>query len=287
VTARLGACILAGAASGGLALAITLLVRAALPARRAPWPLGGPALLVAIGLGFGFGVTQGLPGLVLAALVLAAVAGAAAEAFRWRPALAAPLAVPAAALVVAAAPEGTRVWAAALAGTGVVVVGGLLADVDHRWREQGLAPPLLAVTTAGVLLVVPDTDHAGALAGATAALALMGWPVPLASLGMPGAFVASSAVAWVALQGGVGRPASIVGALACWGLVLVEPLVARGTRHGRAGVLRAGAVHAAVVVAASRVAGRGTSPVVAAVLAVAFLAAGAVAWRRLAVARSG
>jgi hypothetical protein len=118
-------------------------------------------------------------------------------------------------------------------------------------------------------------------------LAGLGWAVPVVSLGMPGALVAAAAVAWVALQGGVGRPASVVGALACWGLLAVGPLVDRSTRSRRSGVLALVAVHVALVLAAARVAGRGTDPALAAGLAAAFLAAGALVWRRLSGARSG
>jgi hypothetical protein len=274
VTGDLGVGLLAGAASGALALVLTLLARVALPARDDPPPLGGPALLVAVAVGFG--ATEGLPGLLLAGLVLAVLGGAAAEVLRWSPIVAVPLAAPGAALVVAAAPAGTRAWAAALAGAAVLVVGALLTGMDRRWRARGLGPPLVAVTAGGVLLTVPDTEHAVVLAGATAVLGLLGWPVPLVSLGAPGAFVASAAVAWVALQGGVGRPASVVAALACWGLVLLEP-VDRDRPPGN--VLWAIAVDAVVVVAVARVAGPRTSPVVAAVLAAGLLAVGAVARR--------
>jgi hypothetical protein len=274
VTRELGVGLLAGVASGALALVLALGARAALPGRDHPPPLGGPALLVAVAVGFG--ATEGLPGLLLAGLVLAMLAGALAEVLGWSAAVAAPLAVPAALLVVFAAPAGTRVWAAVLAGAGVVVVGGLLAGLDRRWRDRGLGPPLVAITAGGVFLTVPDTEHAVVLAGATAVLALLGWPVPLVSLGVPGAFVASGGVSWVALQGGVGRPASVVGALACWGLVLLEPLD-RDRRPGS--VLWAMALDLVVVVAVARVAGPRTSPVVAAVLAAGLLTAGAVARR--------
>jgi hypothetical protein len=280
VTGDLGAGFLVGAASGVLAVATTLLLRARVPVREGPPPLGGVALLVACGVGFA--ASEGLPGLLLAALVLAALAGSLAEIRRWPPGVAALLAVPAAVLVTVAAPAATRTWGSVLAGVSVVVVSGLLADVDRRWRDRGLVPPLLAITAGGVFLTVPDTEHAVVLAGATAVLAVLGWPVPLASLGMAGASVAAAVVAWVALQGGVGRPASVVGAVACWGLLAVEPLV----RSRPPGVLLTVAVHGAVVLAVARLAGRGTDPAVAAVLALVFLAAGAVAWRRLTAAGS-
>jgi hypothetical protein len=278
VTRELAGGFLTGAAAGVLAVATTLLLRALVPARAGLPPIGGVALLV--GVGVGFAASEGLPGLLLTALVVAALAGGLAEVLGWPPAAAAPLALPAGVLVVAAAPAGTRPWASVLAGTSVVVMGGLLSDVDRRWRDSGLVWPLLAVTAAGVFLTVPDTEHAVALAGATSVLVLLGRPVPLAALGTPGAFVASAVVAWVALQGGVGRPASVVAALACWGLLAFEPLV----RSRPPGVVPAAGVHGAVVLAVARVAGRGADPAVAAALAALFLAAGAVAWRRLAVA---
>jgi hypothetical protein len=189
-------------------------------------------------------------------------------------------------------------WAVPTLVAATVVGGALAAECDRSLGRRGLTPVLLAVTVLGVYGTTPDTEHARVLVGAALAVALLGWPWPLASLGAAGSFVATALVVWTAVVDGLGRSGAVVGGIACLGLLVVEPVVrwglhARGPfgphrppaaqgRQRRATLplrdaLALGAVHLALVVACSRVAGLRTSGLQAlAISAVAYaLAAGA------------
>jgi hypothetical protein len=70
---------------------------------------------------------------------------------------------------------------------------------------------------------VPDTEEAAALLGASVPAALWGWPVGRARLGPAGAAGTTALIVWVSAVGGRGRPPSIVGAVACLGLLATLP----------------------------------------------------------------
>ena len=185
------------------------------------------------------------------------------------------------------------------------LAGALLADFDRRW--PGLAPPLLAVSAAGVYACVPDVEAALVVLGVALPMTLLGWPWPPGrpghrhgagdpdaaaparppSLGVAGALAAAGLLVWTVATGGAGRPGSVVGGLACLGLPAVEPLVRR-LGPGRRGPLdrldrrwrpwSALAAHLLLVAVASRVVGRVETvaqalPLAAAELAVALAAA--------------
>ena len=262
---------------GVVALAIGMVAAVLHRSRSRPAPvpilgfLFGAAVLVAVGL------TLGWPaGLALGLLVLAGaeVAG------RWMgagPLMCMLLAVPGAWLVVFQGVPQLAGWPRLLTMTAVVVGGWLLADFDRRWQRAGLAPVLLAVSVAGVYTTVPDTEQALAALGAALPLALLGWPWPLASLGQVGAYVAAGTLLWVVSAGGVGRASSVIGGVACLGLLAVEPL-ARGLRpdhrsvvdclpSGRWEVPAVAALHLGLVYVAARVVGLRPSATQAGVLA--------------------
>jgi hypothetical protein len=107
---------------------------------------------------------------------------------------------------------------------------------------------LIAFSSLGVYFTVPDTEQARGLVGAllpVAAVAL----VSRRSSESVGPSVSVALVAWVGLVGGVARPGSVVGAISCLGVLALGSLVRRPTP------VRLAAVHAVVVVLASRVAG--------------------------------
>jgi hypothetical protein len=195
--------------------------------------------------------------------------------------------------------------AVALAAAGA---GALLADFDRRWRGRGLAPALLAISAAGIYLTVPDVEAALAALGAALPLALLGWPGPLArvpgqpppSLGVVGALAVAGLLVGTAAAGSAGRPGAFVGALACLGVLAVEPLAVRldpGRRSalGPPGGRRAGwsalAAQLALAAVAARVVGRPATvaealPLAALLLGLALAVALAVAsrssWQRTA-----
>jgi hypothetical protein len=154
--------------------------------------------------------------------------------------------VPGGVVLVTLGAEGTTGWARALVLLTIVVGGPAAAAVDRRFPSLTIG--LLAVSALGAYATVPDTEQARAVVGALlpiAALALLCRSVPEPAT--PGLGVAL--VAWVGLIGGVGRPGSVVGAIGCLGVFLLGPLAARN----RPAVVVA--VHAPIVLIASRVAG--------------------------------
>ena len=87
---------------------------------------------------------------------------------------------------------------------------------------------LLTITAAGVYAGPPDTETStlagSAMAAVAAAFALPGVR-PLVGRQMGAIALAVFVVAWSALLGSVDRPASIIGAFGCFGLIVVEPVV--------------------------------------------------------------
>jgi hypothetical protein len=150
----------------------------------------------------------------------------------------------------------------------VTLVGGVLvADFDQSFGRTGLPPVLLAVTALGIYGTTPDTEHSAILAGAALSIALLGWPRPLASLGVAGSLITTALVAWDVVLDGMSRHGAVVGGLACLGMLVVEPVVRWASqRAGGAGrrlpardTLWVAALHLGVVVVCSRVAGLRTS----------------------------
>ena len=187
-----------------------------------------------------------------------------------------------------------------------VAVAAALASFDRRWRELGLLPALLAVTAAGIWATVPDVEAALVLLGAAVPLALLGRPGPLAgrlpgaaAFGVAGSVAVAAVLVWTVASGGAARPGSVVGGLACLGLLAVEPAVRLldprrrsplDPLEGRPGLAWAAlAVQLALVVVAARVAGRPEGAATALALAALelglALAAGAVLARRSSASR--
>ena len=180
----------------------------------------------------------------------------------------------------------------------VVTVGGaaLVGDFDRANARAGLGPVLMAVTALSAYTALPDTEQIAVLAGAALPIALLGAPFPVASLGGPGAASTVGLFVWIAAIGGRARPGSFVGAIACLGVMVVEPVVRRIVPRGRfvrprAPVsLRATLVIAldiALVAGTSRIAGLETSSLAAAALSALLLATAAIVlafvllpWRR-------
>jgi hypothetical protein len=160
----------------------------------------------------------------------------------------------------------------------IPLAGGLLAEFDGRYRARALAPSLFALTTLGVFFAVPDTERALLLLGVAAPFALAGWPRSFASLGSAGSFAVVGALMWTIATDSAGRPASVLGATAALGLLVVEPLVRGLLGRSRPGLHRdlslvAGA-QLLLVFLASRVAARADGSLGAIVLSVAVIAVG-------------
>lgn len=248
--------------------------------RARPLPLGG----VAIAAAGAWTISRARPlpaGLLLAVVGVAAVATASA---RWRWSFAGALAMTAPfALAVgfhAGVPGATwvRILVVAVASVGALLV----VRCDAEWSGDALGPPLLGLTLLGVYFTVPDTEEAAGLLAAALPVAALGWPLRRVVLGPGGAGAATVLLAWTAAVAGVGRPASIVGASACLGLLVGLPLgrrlVAAPARPGTpdrsvpaAVAPVALLVHLLLVTVGSRVAGLRDDATVSASIAVLVL----------------
>jgi hypothetical protein len=234
---------------------------------RRPAPVAG--LIVALALVNGMKQWDGLPTNVTRGLVYLAIAGLSAGvlASLWRPLAYTGLffAIPGASLLTSNTGLPDVRWVAPLVVVTVVVGGTLVADFDRRHHERGWSVVLFAVSVVGVYFTVPDTERALVLLGASLPILVLGWPFALATLGTAGSYPAVGALAWIAAVEGFGRRSSIVAAVACLGLFVVEPL-ARLLRLGATTifdrlpqriwtVFPVAAAHLALVFVASRVAG--------------------------------
>lgn len=188
-------------------------------------PVAGALVTLAICLAL-FDTYEAPPGLVVG-LLLVTLGGYGAEvvgtSHRGAALLGAVFAVPGAALIALRAdvPGG---WLRLFLLVTLVAGGTLVADIDARLRALCVAPTLLAIAAAGVYVTVPDTERAVLLLGAALPLVALAWPWPLASLGRGGAYGAVGLLGWVAVVDGQGRPSSVFAAVACLGVLLIEPL---------------------------------------------------------------
>lgn len=273
----------AGLAAGTLATAALLGIVLVARDRRiaGPLPLGGAAIVVAAL--WAIAQERPLPAdLVVGTLGVGTTCALSGR--RWSTwavlALTAPFAY------VLAREISTTTWIQVAVLLGATVGATAVARTEEVWRDEAVTPALLAITAAGVFAAVPDTEEAAALLGAAFPVLVLGWPLRLVTLGRAGAGGATALLVWVIAVGGRGRPPSIVGALACLGLLVG---LSGGRWLRRAGKRFAGStggrvallvgVHAALVVVASRGAGirddLRLAAAVAAATGVASLVAGA------------
>jgi hypothetical protein len=243
---------------------------AALVLRRAPLPIGG-LLFAAVGAA-GLGRSVGLPRGLIFGLIALAGAGLVVELLRLPRLAAFALAVPGAWLLAYQAKLVEVGWIRALVGIAIAAGVVLMSDFERVSRKQNLGLLLLPITAVGIYLTVPDTEPALAIMGAALLVAALGLVRPAVSLGVAGSYAATGLLAWTIAAGGFGRPASILGGLACFGLFWVEPLtrlISRATLLVSIPV--AVAAHTILVLIASRAVGRGSRVSQALLLAAAEL----------------
>jgi hypothetical protein len=111
-------------------------------------------------------------------------------------------------------------------------------------------------------------------------IAFLAWPRVAVSLGVEGAYLAVAVFVWVVAQGGGGRPPSILGSVACLGLLLLEPVIIRlrptavklttWFNHNALGAVLASLPQFFIVVLCSRVAARFSS-YLPAIIVIAFV----------------
>lgn len=275
------------AAAAAVVLVVANLVLRRFVPERALLPLAGLASAAAVAAGvrstdFGSGdILLGLALLAAGGLVIT-VLGLVVEAPLLIGAVAA---VPGALVLASDADITTFTWAKTFSIVAIIVGSALVADFDNYQARAGLGPVFMAVTALGVYYTVPDTEEAVVLVGATLPLIFVAFPKPFAALGRSGAFAMVGAVTWTAAVDGRGRASSIVGAVACLGVMLLDPLLDRvlPTRDERIvspwswPLLLVLAIHIALVGVASRIAGTRDSLSAAVVITVVAFAVAAVA----------
>ena len=154
-----------------------------------------------------------------------------------------------------------------------VAVGWAFSTWTRSVHLRGLGA-LFAITTFAVWTTVPDTDLARLLLGVSLPLGLATSPPMSARVTGAGAFALAGVFAWIPALGGESRPASIIGAWACIGMIAIVPIANEVWPARRpVGTTTVFVIHTVLVLIAARVIGLGTSAVPAAIAAV-FLYAG-------------
>jgi hypothetical protein len=211
-----------GVAVGVAAVAIAVVFYAVTPRRLTPLPAGG--ILLSVGALVAIGRFRSVPTAVVIGVLGVALTSALTS---LRP-LATPwvalCSLPFASLLALHGGLVELTWLRVAVIAAICVGGALAGSFDDNWAPTAPGLTLFAVSAAGVYLCAPDTEEIRALLGVAAVLALLGWPVRCARLGRSGAAAAVATLVWVAAVDVRGRPASLIGALCCIGLLVAQPL---------------------------------------------------------------
>ena len=161
-------------------------------------------------------------------------------------------------------------WVRVLFVVVIPAAGFLINDFELRHDVLGIGVIYFSLAVLGVFGAVPDTEWAVALVAVAFPVTLLAWPRVAGSFGPLGSFIAVAVLVWVTAQGGEPRPASILGGIACLGLLLLEPIViairpgamrvSRWIRRDWIGAVVASIPQFMVVLICSRVAARFVSP---------------------------
>jgi hypothetical protein len=211
-----------GIAVGVAAAAIAIALRAATPRRPAPLPVGG--ILVSSGALVAIGHFRPVPTAVLIAVLGVAVTSALTSLGPLARPWVALCSLPFAWLLAFHGGLVELTWLRVAVIAAICLGAPLAGWCDDTWAATAPGLALFALSAAGVYLCAPDTEEIRALLGVAMVLALLGWPVRRARLGRSGAAAAIATFAWIAALDVRGRPASIIGALLCLGLLVAAPL---------------------------------------------------------------
>jgi hypothetical protein len=122
-------------------------------------------------------------------------------------------------------------WFTLLAMSTIIASGWVMrlwAKVDAPFLGA-----LFLITAFGIWATVPDTDSARVLLGAAVPLALGTTQMVGGRLTSAGAFALAGLVVWIGATGGEARPASIIGAWASFGLIVILPIAMGWLRNYR------------------------------------------------------
>ncbi len=214
---------LTGVRLGSVALAIGWGLRFAFGRQKPPLPIGGVLIAVAIVATLGR-VEEAVP-VELPALGVILLASLLARVFR-APLWVHPLVVlPGAVWFALVTPVTEMTWVRVLMMVMIPLAGFLITDFERRHQGLGLGVIFFTLAVLGAFAAVPDTEWAVALVAVTLPITFLAWPRVAVSLGIEGAYLAVAVFLWVVAQGGTPRPPSILGSVACLGLLLLEPLI--------------------------------------------------------------
>ena len=135
------------------------------------------------------------------------------------------------------------------------LVGGWSMMTSPEALPHRIIGPMVAITAFAMWTTVPDTEVAMVLLGVSLAMAVATLPGINARLTGGGAFPLITFLAWSAAVGGAARPASVVGAWACIGMLILGPLAVRWRPGLRLGTWAVLGIHAVIVLVAARVIG--------------------------------
>jgi hypothetical protein len=200
-------------AAGGMAL-----LWLALMGRRSTAPIG-PLLAGGVLVGMWAEVIRPPTGLIVGLAVLA-LGGAVAERPPARPLAAVGASIPGALILAFGAGLPSAAWIRLAVLITVTLGGALIDDFDRHWK--GMTPLLLAIASAGAYYTVPDTEHALVLLGATVGVLVLGGPFSSAAHRAYGPLICG-VYAWVVVVEASTRSSSALAALACLGVLIVEP----------------------------------------------------------------
>lgn len=165
------------------------------------------------------------------------------------------LTLPGAAVVAWSLPDFVPRWVKVVSVVVIAIVAPLVGDSDQT--APRVVPALAAVSVLGVYSCVPDTDLARVLVGGFLVTALLCFSRDLRGV-RAGVFPVVGLIVWTAGDGGFARPGSVVGAMACFGVMTLLPIVWRQVRTigpWTPGGWLLGAVHVVLVIWCARVAG--------------------------------
>lgn len=237
--------------SAGLALSVGVLLTGL---RRPDWAGPCAAIVFCIALWINGEIGESLPAGVLLAWLAAKLAGRRPIWFMGMLGAAAVLAVRTLQL--------SNALLAAFAMATIVLAASLASQVALRIPE--VAWFLLLITATGVFLTVPETDNASSLLAAFLVFVPPALVRRSPKIGPPGIAAMTVLLVWVAVDGGTAREGSILGAVASYGMFIVEPVArALGARLpllrtvplARIGTTGIVVTHALIVALASRLAG--------------------------------
>jgi hypothetical protein len=211
---------LAGVSAGFVVLGVGLLA-VHLSGGKMPSPYGG--LLLTGGTLVALGFTGAISPWLVAGIVILAIAGFLHTSF----ALGVVAAAPGAVITVVAVASDVDSWIPWFAVVAIMTTAPLLASFDGRYGGSGVPLPLFAVSALGVYLTVPDTEFAIVLLGTAGIAGFLGWPKPFMSFGASGAYASIGLYVAVASSGAIGRPAALIAAVSCLGLLIVTPVAHR------------------------------------------------------------